>query len=191
VSVAQKSPPKSPATLADLEALPPGVKGEIIEGTLYTQARPSPRHQEIATALADHLYGPFRRGRGGPGGWWILVEPGIRLPDSPEFSPDMAGWRRSHMDRLPVDGPIEIAPDWICEIHSTSTRGYDLITKRGYYARIGVPHLWYVDPEARSLSVSRLAEGHWLELGVFGDDARVRAEPFEDVEIDLAGWWSE
>lgn len=175
--------------MADIEALPVGLKGEIIEGTLYTQARPSPRHQEIATALANELYGPYRRGRGGPGGWWILAEPGIQLAGSPEFSPDLAGWRRSRLDRLPAEGSMTVVPDWICEIHSASTRGYDLVTKRGYYARIGVNHLWYVDPDVRSLAVSRLAEGHWLELGVFGGDARVRAEPFEDVEIDLGAWW--
>jgi Uma2 family endonuclease len=190
MSLATKPPPQSPATLDDLERLPKEIKGEIIEGTLYTQARPSPRHQEIATALADDLYGPFRRGRGGPGGWWILVEPGIQLPGSPEFSPDLGGWRRSRMERLPQDGSIVVVPDWICEIHSGSTRGYDLVTKRGYYARIGVGHLWYVDPDAKSLVVSRLVDGHWLELGVFGDAARVRAEPFEDVEIDLSDWWN-
>jgi Uma2 family endonuclease len=190
MSLATKPPPKSLATLDDLERLPKEIKGEIIEGTLYTQARPSPRHQEIATALADDLYGPFRRGRGGPGGWWILVEPGIQLPGSPEFSPDLAGWRRSRMERLPQEGSIVVVPDWICEIHSGSTRGYDLVTKRGYYARIGVGHLWYVDPDAKSLVVSRLVDGHWLELGVFGDAARVRAEPFEDVEIDLSDWWN-
>jgi Uma2 family endonuclease len=183
--------PKAPASLADIEALPPGTKGEIIEGTLYTQARPSPRHQGVATALIDDLYGPFRRARGGPGGWLILVEPGIRLPESPEFSPDLAGWRRSRLERFPIEGPIETVPDWLCEIHSASTRAYDLITKRSYYARVGVSHLWYVDPDVRSLSVSRLVGGHWLELGVFGDTARVRAEPFEDIEIDLAEWWAD
>jgi hypothetical protein len=48
-----------------------------------------------------------------------------------------------------------------------------------------------VDPEARSSTVSRLVEGYWLELGVFGDQARVRAEPFAQVEIALGEWWGD
>ncbi len=80
-----------PATRADLEALPPGVKGEILKGVLYTQPRPRAR--------------------------------------------------------------------------------------------------WYVDLEARTLTVSRLEGGRWSELGVYGNDDKVRAAPFEAVEIDLAEWW--
>ncbi|WP_437942081.1 hypothetical protein [Sorangium sp. So ce341] len=52
-------------------------------------------------------------------------------------------------------------------------------------------HLWYVDPEARSLAVSRLVDGRWLELGVHGPTERVRAEPFEEVEIELSIWWED
>jgi len=36
----------------------------------------------------------FDLGRGGPGGWWIIAEPGIELPNTPEISPDIGGWRR-------------------------------------------------------------------------------------------------
>jgi hypothetical protein len=39
--------------------------------------------------------------------------------------------------------------------------------------------------------LSRLHEGHWLEVGVYGDREKVRAAPFDAVEIDLAEWWGE
>jgi hypothetical protein len=54
-----------------------------------------------------------------------------------------------------------------------------------------VRFLWYVDVEARALTVSRLEGGRWLEVRVAGMEDRVRAEPFEAIEIDLAGWWGE
>ena len=182
---------RAPATMADLEALPEGVKGEILDGVLYTQPRPRARHSSIRMAVAADLYGLFHRGRGGPGGWWILAEPGIELPRATEFSPDVAGWRRTRMPHLPVGEALGLVPDWICEVLSPSNRSYDLKVKRRFYAEIGVGHLWYVDPEARTLTVSRLHEGHWLELGVYGDDDRVRAEPFDAAEIDLKEWWPE
>lgn len=127
--------------------------------------------------------------RGGPGGWWLLPDPGIELPGSPEFSPDVAGWRRERLPELPSDESIRVAPDWICEVLSPSTRGYDLIKKRPFYARMGVSWLWYVDVEARSVTVSQLRDGAWVELAVHGDDERVRLQPFAEVEHDLALWW--
>lgn len=178
------------ATLADLQTLPDGVRGEIIDGVLYTQPRPRAQHAKIELLIGDDIVGPYQRGRGGPGGWWILVEPGIELPDAPEIAPDLAGWRQQRLPLLPRDTAIRIVPDWICEIHSPSTRGYDLVTKRRFYARIGVSHLWYVDPEARSLTVGRLQGDRYVEIAVYGESEKAHCEPFTEVELDLAEWWA-
>lgn len=178
-----------PATMADLEALPPHVKGEIIDGELYVQPRPRARHSRIETIIAGATQGPYDLGRGGPGGWWILLEPGIELPGSPEFSPDVAGWKRERLPDLPEDEPIRVAPDWICEVLSPRTRGYDLLKKRPYYARIGVSWLWYVDAEAQTITVSQLRNGEWVEVAVHGESERVSLQPFPQVELDLATWW--
>lgn len=179
-----------PATLADLDDLPTTWRGEIIDGDLYAFPRPRANHANIeGLAIAD-LKNPFQRGRGGPGGWWILSEPGIELPRAPELSPDLAGWRRERMPSLP--GPkvaITVVPDWACEILSKRTRSYDLVKKRRFYAEVGVAWLWYIDPREQTLTVSQLVEGKWLELGVYGGDDRVRAAPFDAVELDLAEWW--
>lgn len=178
------------ATLEDLDALPEGWRGEIIEGTLYAFPRPRPPHAHVESAMVADLHNPYHRGRGGPGGWFILVEPGIQLPAAREFSPDLAGWRRERLPVLPKDKPIDLAPDWICEILSNRTRSYDQVTKRRFYAKIGVRHLWYVEPLARTVTVSRLEEGRWLELGSYDvDDKVIRAEPFDAIEIELAPWF--
>lgn len=58
------------------------------------------------------------------------------------------------------------------------------------YARAGVQHLWLVDARYRMLEVLRLHEGNWLRIGVFHDDDKVRAEPFDAVEIALADLWA-
>lgn len=180
---------KRPAVLADLDALPPTWRGEIIDGELFASPRPRAAHADVETVIAGDLNPPFQRGRGGPGGWWVLVEPGIQLPRAAEFSPDLAGWRRARMPTLPRSGPITVVPDWACEILSPRTRGYDLLVKRRFYAEIGVSHIWYVDIEARAVTVSRLVDGKWVELGVYGGDEKIRAEPFDAIELDLAAWW--
>ena len=179
-----------PATLADLDALPPSVKGEILDGELYVMPRPRSRHSHVEGLIADDLVSPYDRGRGGPGGWWILIEPGIELPGSPEVSPDLAGWRRERLPTLPADESIRVVPDWVCEVLSPSTRGYDQLVKRAFYARHGVTWLWYVDGEAQTIVASRLEGDRWVELGVWGIDQKARIEPFEAVELELATWWA-
>lgn len=86
--------------------------------------------------------------------------------------------------------PFRVVPDWVCEVLSPSDRLYGVRVKRRFYVEIGVSFVWYVDPLARTLTVSRLHAGRWLELGVHAEDERVRAEPFAELELDLGEWWS-
>ncbi|HRD74705.1 MAG TPA: hypothetical protein PK264_02025, partial [Hyphomicrobiaceae bacterium] len=68
---------RRPATYADLEALPDNMVGQILFGTLHAHPRPTPRHIRASTKLGAELDGPFDRGRGGPGGWLLLIEPDL------------------------------------------------------------------------------------------------------------------
>jgi len=183
-------PARKIPTLADLDALPVGVKGEIIEGVLYTMTRPRGPHQRTTTLVSGNLSGPFDLGRGGPGGWWILSEPGIELPNTPEIAPDVAGWRRDRLPVLPVDAPIQVVPDWVCEILSPSTRRHDQLVKKPYYAKVGVLYHWLIDLESRTITAYRLASGLWVETGVFGDEHDARIEPFGEIALDVASWWT-
>lgn len=185
--VAKLSP--EPPTMADLEALPKDIKGEIIEGVLYTMPRPRSPHQDLISSIAMDAKGPFQRGRGGPGGWWILPEPGIELPNTPEIAPDVAGWRKERLPELPRNASITVVPDWVCEILSPSTKRHNLLVKAPYYAKIGVKHHWLVDPDAHTLTVYRLEKGQWLLIGTYGDETEARIEPFEEVPLDVKIWW--
>lgn len=182
-------PARKVPSLAELEALPSSVKGEIIEGVLYTMTRPRGMHQRTILGVGRRVSDPFDDGVSGPGGWWILPEPGIELPNTPEVSPDLGGWRRERLPTLPEDEPIRVVPDWVCEILSPSTRRHDLLIKKPYYARVGVPYHWILDREARTVTAYRLESGRWLELGVFGDEREARIEPFDAVPIDVASFW--
>jgi len=177
-------------TLADLEALPPGVKGEIIEGVLYTMTRPRAGHQRVATSVGGRIHDPFDAGRGGPGGWWILIEPGVELPGTPEIAPDLAGWHKARLPQLPEETAIRVVPDWVCEILSPSTRRHDLLVKKSYYARVGVAFHWLIDREARALTAYRLESQHWVDLGTWGDETEARIPPFDAVPLDIKGFWA-
>lgn len=183
-------PKPRPAVYADIEALPPHVVGEILFGVLHTHPRPAPRHARASSVLGVELGGPFDRGRGGPGGWIILDEPELHLGPH-VIVPDLAGWRRERMPKLPDTAYFETPPDWVAEVLSPSTARVDRTDKLAVYAEFGVGHAWYVDPIARTLEVFALAGRHWLLAATFKDDDAVSAPPFEAHTFALDALWAE
>jgi len=161
---------------------------EIIDGTLYTHPRPSPSHTLASSSLGSDLSNPFQFGRGGPGGWWILDEPELHLGDD-IVVPDLAGWRRERMTELPDTAHFTLAPDWVCEVLSPSTRRLDLHGKRPVYAREGVAHLWLVEPTDRTLEAFELREGQWVLIGGAKDDEPVSIPPFHAITFGLGDLW--
>jgi len=182
-------PAKRRATYEDLVAVPEHLVAEIINGMLVTQPRPASLHARAASRLGAELDGPFDRGKGGPGGWILLDEPELHLHGD-VLVPDLAGWRRERMPELPDATAFELAPDWICEVLSPSTAATDRAEKMPIYARERVAHLWLVDPIAKTLEACRFENGRWLLLGTWRDDAKVRVEPFDAFELELAGLWA-
>ena len=66
----------------------------------------------------------------------------------------------------------------------------DRIEKMPIYARSGVAHAWLIDPALQSLEVFRLHEKRWLLAETFRGSAKVRAEPFGAIELELATLWA-
>lgn len=180
---------RRPATYADLEALPSNVVGELLFGVLHAFPRPRLRHARAATRLGTTLGPPFDDGRDGPGGWIFLYEPELHRSDD-VLVPDLAAWRRARLPELPDEAHLTLAPDWVCEVLSPSTRAIDLTDKRAIYARERVEHLWFVDPEAQTLEVQRWGPTGYVIVGTHRADALVRAEPFEERAFELGALWA-
>ncbi len=182
------APKPAPATYADLEALPLNMVGQILYGVLHAHPRPAPRHAQATSSLGYELTGPFNRGRGGPGGWLLLDEPEMHLGPH-VVVPDIAGWRRARLPRLPETAYIETPPDWVCEVLSPSTMRIDRTDKLAVYAEFGVAHAWYVDLIAKTLEVLALQAGKWLIAATFKDAEPVTAPPFEVHTFALDVLW--
>jgi Uma2 family endonuclease len=179
-----------PATYDDLVKVPDHLVAEILDGDLHTSPRPAPRHASASAGLGGALYGPFDRGRGGPGGWRILFEPELHLGRD-IVVPDLAGWRRERLPRLPEEAFFSLAPDWVCEVISPSTAALDRVKKLAVYAREAIAHVWLADPIAQTLEVLRLDAGRWSIVATWSGTDVVRAEPFEVIDLDLSWLWDE
>jgi Uma2 family endonuclease len=176
-------------TIADLLALPDDARMELIDGVLVPRdANPSPDHGYAQASLTSTLFSRFSRGGGGgggdaPGGWWIATEVHVAYGAHTACVDDVVGWRRERSPRRPTDVPVTLRPDWVCEILSTN-RSNDLVVKMNVLRDAGVPHYWIVDPTAGVLTVHRLAGAAWTVALSAGRNERVRAEPFEAVEVE-------
>ncbi len=185
--------PRRKATYDDLVKVPEHKVAEIIEGELVVSPRPASPHALAGTAITSLLFDGFNRppGSGGlPGGWWILSEPELHLGDD-VLVPDVAGWWRQRLPTFPRISAFTMAPDWVCEILSPSTRRLDRGPKMTIYAREGVACLWLVDPLDRSLEIHRLEGTSFVLADSHSGTGAVAAEPFEELPIDLARWWGE
>jgi len=179
------------ATYEDLYRIPANMTGEIIGGRLIVTPRPSRQHAFAESVLVGKLNPAYQFGEGGgPGGWIILIEPEIAIGED-ILVPDLAGWREERFPASEEHNWISVEPDWVAEILSPSTVRTDKTDKMPTYAQHGVSHLWLIDPLARTLDVFRLEGGRWVVLGLFAENDKVRAEPFQEMEIDLGNLWLE
>ena len=176
------------ATYQDIIDLPENIVGEIINGQLETHPRPAPKHAVASSSIGAELVSPFQKGRGGPGGWWIIDEPECHL-GTHVLVPDLAGWRRQRMPGLPETAWFEVVPDWVCEVLSPSTARLDRIVKMPLYAQLGVGHLWLIDPNLQTLEAFQLHDSHWLLIGTFANDHAVSIAPFAEHTFSLSDLW--
>lgn len=184
----QTLPDHHGATYQDVLDAPPHMVAEVINGALHTQPRPAMPHALASSNLGIELGLPFGRGRDGPGGWWIVDEPELHL-GADILVPDLAGWRRKTMPDYPDTASCTIAPDWVCEVLSPSTRKIDLLEKRPIYAREGVCHLWFVDPLVRGLEAFKLQNDQWTLIATLKDDDPVSVPPFDAITFSLGYLW--
>jgi hypothetical protein len=96
-------------------------------------------HAVAASAIGEELGPPFKRGRGGPGGWVILFEPELHLGGD-ALVPDLAGWRRERMPQI---------PDTAVRRHSYLLRGETHLPTTCQAEPLLPSHACSVPPEAR------------------------------------------
>jgi len=133
------------------------------------------------------VLGPYDRRQGTPerpGGFLFATEVDLFFDEENVLRPDVAGWRRERLARIPDEFPVRVLPDWTCEILSTNRRN-DLIRKKRVYHRYRISHDWILDPEEGSLSVFRWNTDGYTEVLSAERGERVRAEPFDALEISV------
>jgi Uma2 family endonuclease len=173
------------ATYQDVLDAPEHMVAELIDGELVLSPRPGFAHQLSQTNLLGRLLPPFHFGDDGPGGWIFLIEPELHLGNQ-ILVPDLAAWRHARFPEPMVkEAFATVAPDWLCEGLSPSTRKLDRLRKLPIYATAGIGHAWLVDAAHRTLEVYGLVAARYELIQMFCEGDAIRAEPFAELELTI------
>lgn len=169
------------ASYNDLLALSEEVYAEVLGGELVVEPGFFAEHGHAKVGLGSFT-GRFDFDQGN---WWIASSTDVRFGPHDITRPDVAGWRRERLASPWGKRPIDVVPDWICEILSPSSITRDRVYKQRLYARHGVPFYWLIDPAARTLEALALEGGRWVVAGAYDATAVARVPPFDAVELPL------
>lgn len=117
-------------------------------------------------------------------------EPALRL-GADEICPALAAWSRDTPIHSRQGEPILDVPVWVCEITSQASARESRVVRQGIYRRERIRFVWQLDLDLHTLETFHLHDGRLTEVGSYSDDDRVRAAPFEGIELDLAALWAE
>ena len=179
-------PSQRPATPENFWAIPEEQRfHELIGGQLIEKAAPSGEHGHAQAGVVGAVVPPFQRrgGSGGPGGWWIATEVELLLTTGDIVRPDIVGWRRERSPERPIGNPIELRPDWVCEVVSPSNANDDTVKKLRLYHHIEVPHYWIVDPRDMTLTVLRHSPAGYVTVMRAERGEVVYPEPFDAISL--------
>lgn len=157
-------------TVDDLAGLPDdGLRYELLDGILLVSPAPSRLHQRAAMNLGNLLFGRC------PRGMEVAMAPLDWQPDSrTSLEPDVLVMSNRDLGSTVADSMVLAV-----EVLSPSSRRKDAVYKRSKYEDEGVPSYWIIDPQAPSILVLELRDGHYATVGeAAGAEAFVVLQPF-------------
>lgn len=144
-------------TATELLALPEDeARLELIHGEPNTMSPTGLRHMVLVSRIADALNQHVRAHPGplvlhGEGGFVLARNPDtILVPDLSVLSEEQA----RGLD-LESDTFVAVAPAIVVEVKSKSDREADIARKLAVYLQAGVPLVWWVRPEERTVTEHR------------------------------------
>jgi Uma2 family endonuclease len=159
---------------------------ELIDGELLEVEVPNGAHEGLVALLAYFLVGWARSSGGGRA---LGSGYKVRITDKRGVMPDLQFFRTGNLPRNQDVGLVSGHPDLAVEIVSPSSVRYDRVTKMRWYASIGVPEYWIVDPCAHTLERLVLEGDRYAIADALAEDSVFRPASFPGLEVPLAEWW--
>jgi Uma2 family endonuclease len=160
---------------------------ELIDGELVEIEVNTLTHEQAVSELVVSL-GLWARAHGGS-----VIASGykVRISDRRGVMPDVQFFRDGNRPARDQDKGLTVGqPNLVVEVISESSRRFDRVKKLRWYAQLGVPEYWIVDPEEKTLERLVLRDGAYvIASSLEGSEDTYRPESFEGLEIPLARLW--
>jgi Uma2 family endonuclease len=157
---------------------------EVVNGEIRIMPPPKWKHAEIVRRIRRLIEARLDEREA------IAVDSsfGLVIRKTPLTSrvPDLAVFRTDRIQEL--DGYIHSAPQLAVEVLSPANTRREMQEKLADYESLGVPEVWLVSPEARSIEVLQLDAGQLQRTGIYADGV-LKPMEFPDVEVVIARIW--
>jgi len=166
----------------------PEVTDEI-EEVVNGEIRLSPPHKWKHSQIVSRVYDQIRPQVDDRKVMVISASFGLIIRRDPLTSriPDLAVFELSTM--VEQDGYVHSAPQLVVEVLSPSNTRHEREEKLGDYAALGVPEVWVVSPEARTVEVLYLENGYLRGSAPILAVGLLKPRRFPGVQVDISGIW--
>jgi len=158
-----------------------GKRYELVCGEVHVTPAPNTRHQFILRRLVASLEGYLARN---PAGEFAFAPLDVRLAPDLVLQPDLIFVSAARLHIL-GDDFVSGTPDIVVEILSPTTSAHDRATKIPLYAQAGVPEMWLIDPQAKTVEVLRLQGRKYLVDSILAGDQSLRSGQLSDWQLPL------
>jgi Uma2 family endonuclease len=160
-----------------------GNRYEIIDGELYVNPAPVPRHQDVVLNLAIALRLYFHAFGGGK----VYISPlDVVLAEDGIVEPDLVVIKS---DRTSIIGHKNVrgVPNLVVEVLSDGTRRVDEGKKRRLYERSGIDEYWIADPELEIVKIYRRTGVAFERTAEFNNDdgGTITSPLLPDFSLDV------
>jgi Uma2 family endonuclease len=168
-----------------------GRRYELVRGEAHLTPSPTTKHQLILGRLYASLDAYVAKTRVGR----VLFAPlDVRLSPDTALQPDLIYVANAHAAIIQEDY-IRGTPDLVVEILSPSTAAHDRATKLPLYAEAGVPEMWIIDPQAKTVEILKLQGNKYLVEAALAGSRSLTSACFPEWELplqdlfDFRGWF--
>jgi Uma2 family endonuclease len=158
-----------------------GKRYELIRGEVHLTPAPTTRHQFIVMNLAKSLSYYLDTNSSGE----IAIAPlDVRLTSDTAVQPDLIFISNAKAGII-LEEFIAGSPDLVVEVLSPSTAAHDRATKLALYADAGVPEVWVIDPQAKTVEVLKLEGSKYLVDSILAGSQTLSSTRFPGWKLAL------
>ena len=158
-----------------------GKRYELIRGEVHLTPSPATKHQLTLFNLSGSLFVYSKRS---PVGVVAVAPLDVRLSHDTAVQPDLIFVSNARANII-RENYIDGAPDLVVEILSPSTAAHDRATKLTLYAEAGVPEVWLLDPNAKTVEVLKLQGRKYVLDAALAGDQKLTSSQFPGWELPL------